>query len=174
MHLSPSRPIEGKIYYIAKSFHNNKGISTKKNVRRLGTLAEIREREGVDDAWVWTKSECERETLLENENRRSVAVRFFPEKRIQKNEQRSFNLEYLIVNKLYYELGIDKICAGIERRGKFAFARDTGSCKACGSAPDIPRASCHREEYELPARALVPLLQGLAQQEHFGNLLRLH
>ena len=58
MHLAPSRPVEGKIYYIAKSFRNDRGISTKKNVRRLGTLAEIREREGVADAWAWAKAEC--------------------------------------------------------------------------------------------------------------------
>ena len=72
MHLSPSRPLEGKIYYIAKSFRNSSGTSTKKNVRRLGTLAEIRERENVTDAWAWARSECERETLLDQEQRRCV------------------------------------------------------------------------------------------------------
>lgn len=121
MHLSPSRPVEGKIYYIAKSFRNDRGISTKKNVRRLGTLAEIREREGVADAWAWAKAECERETLVESEGRRSVTIRCMADRRIHKDEQRSFNIGYLTLNKLYYELGIDRICDGIERRSQFKF-----------------------------------------------------
>lgn len=121
MHLSPSKPQEGKIYYIAKSFRNERGISTKKNVRRLGTLAEIREREGVADAWAWAKAECEKETMLENESRRTINVRFDPNKLLTKDEQRCFNLGYLILNKLYYEMGIDKICQGMERRGQFKF-----------------------------------------------------
>lgn len=121
MHLSPSRPVEGKIYYIAKSFRNDRGISTKKNVRRLGTLAEIREREGVADAWAWAKAECERETLVESEGRRSVTVRCMADRRIHKDEQRSFNIGYLTLSKLYYELGIGRICDGIERRSQFKF-----------------------------------------------------
>lgn len=121
MHLSPSRPEEGKIYYIAKSFRNSSGTSTKKNVRRLGTLAEIRERENVTDAWAWARSECERETLLDQEQHRCVSVRYMPDKRIAKDELRSFNIGYLTLNKLYYELGIDKICDGIGRRSKFKY-----------------------------------------------------
>lgn len=121
MHLSPARPMEGKIYYIAKSFRNDRGISTKKNVRRLGTLAEIREREGVADAWAWAKAECDKETLRESEGRGAVTVRCMTDKRIRRDEQRSFNIGYLTLNKLYYELGIDRICDGIERRSQFKF-----------------------------------------------------
>ena len=43
MHLSAARPKERTLYCIAKSFRNERGISTKKNMFRLGTLAEIRE-----------------------------------------------------------------------------------------------------------------------------------
>ena len=124
MHLSPSRPEEGKIYYIAKSFRNRSGVSTKKNVRRLGTLSEIREREGVDDAWAWAKAECERETLMDREQRRSVSVRYMPDRRIAKGEARSLNIGYAVLAKLYHELGMDRICGGIERRGRFAYSLD--------------------------------------------------
>lgn len=121
MTISPNKPSEDKIYYIKKSFRDKDGKCTSKNVRRLGTLAEIREREGVSDAWAWAKAECEKETMLENESRRSVEVRFDPNKLLNMNQQRNYNLGYLILNKLYYELGIDKICAGMERRGQFKF-----------------------------------------------------
>lgn len=121
MYLIPSKPAEGKIIYIAKSFRTKSGASTTKNVRRLGTMAEIREREGVADAWAWAKSQVEIANTEERENRRKVTVSFSPDKVINRDELRSFNIGYLTLNKLYYELGIDRICAGVERRGKFKY-----------------------------------------------------
>lgn len=47
MYLSSNRPIEDKIYYIVKGFRDRNGKATSRNMFRLGTLAEIREREGV-------------------------------------------------------------------------------------------------------------------------------
>jgi hypothetical protein len=64
MHLSPSKPCEGKIYYIAKSYRDENGVSTKKNVRRLGTLAEIREKYHVADAWSWATTSQYLRTVL--------------------------------------------------------------------------------------------------------------
>lgn len=121
MYLSSSKPIEGKILYIVKGFRDKTGKSTSKNVCRLGTLAEIREREGVVDAWAWARSQVEIANTEEKENRRKVTVSFSPDKVVAKSEQRSFNIGYLVLNRLYHELGIDKICAGIERRGNFKF-----------------------------------------------------
>lgn len=121
MYLIPSKPSEGKIFYIAKSFRTKTGVSTTKNVRRLGTLAEIREREGVADAFAWAKAQVELENIHEKENRRKVTVSYCPDKVIEKDEQRSFNIGYLTLNKLYHELGIDRICDGIERRSQFKF-----------------------------------------------------
>lgn len=57
MYLSANKPIEGKIYYIVKGFRDQNGKATSKNVRRLGTLEEIRQREGVADAWAWAKAQ---------------------------------------------------------------------------------------------------------------------
>ncbi len=67
MYLIPSKPIEGKIIYIAKSFRTPKGSSTTRNVRRLGTLEEIRRREGVSDAWAWVKAQVVLENTREKE-----------------------------------------------------------------------------------------------------------
>lgn len=121
MYLIPAKPIEGKIIYIAKSFRTPKGSSTTKNVRRLGTLEEIRQREGVSDAWAWAKAQVELENTHEKENRRKVTVSYCPDKVIDKDVQRSFNLGYIVLNKIFYELGIDRICDGMERRSKITF-----------------------------------------------------
>ncbi len=121
MYLSSNKPVEGRILYIVKGFRDKSGKATSKNVCRLGTLAEIREREGVADAWAWAKSRVELANTEERENRRKVTVSFSPDKVINKDELRSFNIGYLTLNKLYYELGIDKICGGIERRSRFTY-----------------------------------------------------
>jgi transposase len=121
MYLIPSKPTEGKIIYIAKSFRTKTGSTSTKNVRRLGTLEEIRQREGVADAWAWAKSEVEKENSIDAEGRRSVNIRLMPDKLLDMGRQQSFNLGYLILNKIYYELGIDRICEGMTRRGEFKF-----------------------------------------------------
>lgn len=121
MYLIPSKPIEGKIIYIAKSFRNKRGSSTTKNVRRLGTLEEIRQREGVSDAWAWAKSQVALENAMDKENRRKVSVDFCPDRVLVMDEQRSFNVGYLVLDKIYHELGMRKICEGMERRGQFKF-----------------------------------------------------
>lgn len=121
MYLSSSKPVEGKILYIVKGFRDDTGKATSKNVRRLGTLQEIREREGVSDAWSWAKSQVDLANIKEKENRRKVTVSFSPDRVIDKNKLRSFNIGYITLNKLYHELGIDKICSGVTRRSKFTF-----------------------------------------------------
>lgn len=121
MYLSCNKPVENKIFYIVKGFRDKTGKATSKNVRRLGTLEEIREREGVCDAFAWAKAQVELENGRERENRRKVTVSYRPDKVLEKDEQRSFNIGYLTLDKLYHELGIGRICDGIERRGKFRF-----------------------------------------------------
>ena len=124
MYLSSKAPVEGKIYYIVKGFRDKTGKSTSKNVRRLGTLAEIREREGVSDAWAWVKTQLELENARENEGKRKVNVSFSPDRVIKKDEQRLFNIGYLPLQKLYYELGIGLINDGISRRSEFRYDLD--------------------------------------------------
>ena len=121
MYLSQSKPIEGKIVYIVKSYRANDGRTTSKNVRRLGTLSEIREREGVEDAWAWAQSQLELENASERENRRKVSVGFHAGCLIGKGSQRSFNVGYLILDKIYHDLSIKLICDGISRKSRFRF-----------------------------------------------------
>lgn len=124
MHLNYSKPVEGKIYHFIKGFRDKNGKSTSKNVRRLGTLQEIREREGVMDAWAWVKSQLELENARENEGKRKVSVNFYPDKIMEKDARRLFNIGYLPLQKLYYELGIGLINDGITRRSDFKYDLD--------------------------------------------------
>lgn len=124
MHLNYSKPIEGKIYHLIKGFRDNSGKSTSKSVRRFGTLEEIRQTFGVSDAWGWIKGEVEKENLRETEGSREVKVCFKPGQTIKKDQCRLFNLGYLILQKIYYELGIGLINDGISRRCSFRYDLD--------------------------------------------------
>lgn len=121
MYLSTTKPTEGKPLYILKGFRDKNGKATSRSVCRLGTLAEIREREGVSDAWAWAKARLARENEKERESRRKVTVSFSPGKLVGKDEQRSYNIGYLILDSLYHELGIGRICEGVGRRSRFTY-----------------------------------------------------
>lgn len=115
MHLSPAQPKEGTIYYIAKSFRNERGTSTKKNMFRLGTLAEIREREGVSDPWQWAQEELARRNEEERLGKRTVKIELSPTKRINAGEQVSYTGGDLMLIPLYNALGLPQICRNVQK-----------------------------------------------------------
>lgn len=124
MHLNHKVPVEGKIYHLIKGFRDSQGKSTSKTVRRFGTLEEIRQTHGVRDAWAWILNEVSLENAKEHEGRRRVSVSMDPEKLIVKDCRRCFNLGYLLLQKIYYELGLGCIADGISRRCAFRYDLD--------------------------------------------------
>ena len=114
MHLSPAKPQEGKIYYIAKSFRNERGISTKKNMLRLGTLDEIRRREGVSDAWQWAQEELARRNEEERIGRQKLKIELSPSKRINTGECVKYSGGDLMLIPFYNALGLPQICREIQ------------------------------------------------------------
>lgn len=114
MHLSPAKPQEGKIYYIAKSFRNERGISTKKNMFRLGTLDEIRRREGVSDAWQWAQEELARRNEEERIGRQKLKIELSPSKRINTGECVKYSGGDLLLIPFYNALGLPQICREIQ------------------------------------------------------------
>lgn len=114
MHLSPAKPQEGKIYYIAKSFRNERGISTKKNMFRLGTLDEIRRRKGVSDAWQWAQEELARRNEEERIGRQKLKIELSPSKRINTGECVKYSGGDLMLIPFYNALGLPQICREIQ------------------------------------------------------------
>lgn len=121
MHLSPSKPKEGAIYYIAKSFRNERGISTKKNMFRLGTFAEIRAREGIEDAWSWIRSELAKRNEEERLGRQKVKIELSPYSRIKEGQQVLYNGADLMLIPLYNRLGLPAICETIQNDTKVKY-----------------------------------------------------
>lgn len=105
-------------YYVQKSFRTETGKCSTKNIERLGTIDDLRERFGDKDPIGEAKKYVAELTAAEKERNKKVIVEYSPTAFIQKNEQRSYNGGYLFLQKIYHELGLDYICKKIEKKHK--------------------------------------------------------
>jgi len=110
--------------YVIKSTYENKKHSTK-IVEKLGTYDELKKKLNGQDPIEWAKKYIEELNKKEKEEKREVLVKYSPSKLITKGEQRSFNGGYLFLQKIYYELGLHKICKEISHKYKFDFNLDS-------------------------------------------------
>ncbi len=107
--------------YVLKSYRNKSGKSTSKVVERLGSLEEVRQRADGRDPMEWAKEYVAKLTAEEKEQRRVVCPRLHPSTLIKKDEQQSVGCGYLFLQRLYYRLGIDRICRRLSRDHKFEY-----------------------------------------------------
>lgn len=121
MYLSANKPVEGKIYYIVKGFRDEKGKSTSKNMFRLGTLEEIRRREGVEDAWSWAQQELSRRNEEERLGCQKITIELSPAQRIREGMQSKYSGGDLMLIPLYNALGLPQICGAIQRDRKIKY-----------------------------------------------------
>ena len=106
------------VYYVQKSFRKENGKPSTKKVERLGTFEDLVARFGSEDPIGEAKKYIAELTAQEKENQRKVMIECNPTALIPKGDQRSYNGGYLFLQKVYYELGLDKICKKIEKRHK--------------------------------------------------------
>lgn len=118
MKLTISKSKNATLYYIQKSYRTDSGKSSTRTVERLGTIEEVKARFGEEDTMDAVKAYIKELTLADKEQRRDVVVKLSQNKMIKQNEQNSYNGGYLFLQKVYYELGLDKICNKIEKRHK--------------------------------------------------------
>jgi len=106
--------------YVTRSIYVN-GKRTSKIVEKLGTFAELEKKLDGRDPIEWAKKYIEELNKKEKEEKREVIVKYSPVKIIDKDKQNSFNGGYLFLQKIYYELGLHKICKEISQKYKFNF-----------------------------------------------------
>jgi len=124
MRLGMSKSKNSTSLYVIKSTYENKKHSTK-IVEKLGTYDELKKKLNGQDPIEWAKKYIEELNKKEKEEKREVLVKYSPSKLITKGEQRSFNGGYLFLQKIYYELGLHKICKEISHKYKFDFNLDS-------------------------------------------------
>ena len=118
MKLTVSRSKNATLYYVQKSYRTDSGKSSTRTVERLGTIEEVKARFGEENTLEAMKEYVKALTKADKEQNRDVVIKLSQNKLIKKGEQRSYNVGYLFLQKVYYELGLDKICKKIEKRYK--------------------------------------------------------
>lgn len=121
MKLKITKTKKTSILYVQKAFRDKTGKSTSKIHERLGTLEEVRQRCGDRDPIEWAREYIGRLTEEEREGRRVIISRLSPTRLIEKGEAQSCEGGYLFLKRLYYKVGMDRICKAISGKHKFDF-----------------------------------------------------
>jgi len=120
MRLKITESKNAKSLYVIKSYRDN-GKNTSKIVEKLGTYDELLKKLNGQDPIEWAKKYIDELNKKEQEDKRKIIVQYSPSKIIDKDQQLSFNGGYLFLQKIYYELGLHKICKEISDKYKFDF-----------------------------------------------------
>ena len=114
------RKINDYSYYsIIKDYTNLNGKRTTKIFEKLGNQDQVEERFGKTDTINKIKKYIDE---LNNEDKETLLRREFnPNKRISPSIKRQFNVGYLFLQKLYYQLKLNEVCDEIQSKYKFQF-----------------------------------------------------
>lgn len=109
--------------YISKAYRNDKGKSTSKIFKKLGTMEELLPMHDNDREKVlaWAREQARICTEAEKNNTLKVPVEFSQGKQIAMGERVSFNGGYLFLQKMFHELGLGKICNSISEKYDFKY-----------------------------------------------------
>ena len=114
------RKINNYSYYsIIQDYTNLKGKRTTRIFEKLGNQQQVEERFGKTDTINEIKKYI---TKLNNIDKEEIIKKEFnPNKKILPGIKREFNVGYLFLEKLYYQLKLDEICEEIQKKYQFHF-----------------------------------------------------
>ena len=119
MRLQLSKTKNATSLYIVKSTYDKNGKRSNKVVKKLGTLAALSLTH--DDPIAWGKEVARKMTEQEKEERAPITVTYDPTELIATDRSPLYNGGYLFLQKIYYELGLDKICRKISKKYKYEY-----------------------------------------------------
>jgi len=125
MKLTVSKSKNAPLYYVQKSYRTDSGKSSTRTVERLGTIAEVRARFGEENTMELVKAYIKELSEADKEQSRDVIVKLSQSKMISKGSQRCFNGGYLFLQKMYHELGLEKICKKMDKKYKNEYNLDS-------------------------------------------------
>ena len=109
-------------YSIIKDYTRLDGKRTSTTYELLGDDLKLIERFGSEDTMGKVKEYIDSLNQMIKENKEPpVNLTLNPNKQIEKDVNRSFFSGHLFLRKIYYELGIDKICENIRKKYHFTF-----------------------------------------------------
>lgn len=107
-------------YYVQKTIYVD-GKNKSLVVKRLGSEKHIRETYGVTDAKAWAKEQVRLMNEAEKEDSTKFSIELHSGTDLPLDTQRCFNGGYLFLQQVYYELGLDRICAMLRTRHGFSY-----------------------------------------------------
>lgn len=117
-------------YAIIMDYKNLSGKRSTCIYEILGNDKDLQERFGTENTMDKVKEYIDSlNQMIKNGKEPPVNLTLDPEKQIEKGVIRSFFSGHLFLRKIYYELGIDKICESIKNKYNFTF--DINSVVEC-------------------------------------------
>lgn len=121
MRLKYNQTSKGRCYYIIRSVYRN-GRNTSETFEKLGYLEDIKKTHGCADPEKWMQDYLDGLNAKEASGKnRKVLVPYNPCALIPSGDPQSFNIGYLFLQQVYYELCLDLICSHISKRHAFQY-----------------------------------------------------
>ena len=125
MHVTYNTAKDGtKTYYIIDSIKRD-GKRSSETVERLGTEQEIMKLHGTSNPSAWMEARARELTEKKKAaSGKKVLVPFLPDAALEIGVQNAFNIGYLFLQQIYYQLKLPSICRQISKRNAFAYDLD--------------------------------------------------
>lgn len=179
-----------KSVYIMQSFRKEDGKTSSRVFRKLGKLDTLlAEFNGDKEKMMeWAKSEALKDTEIHSQKSAMVSVSLSQTAHIPLDEERSFNVGYLFLQKLCSELRVDNICRNIKNRHHYEYDLNAimtdliyarilspgskmSSYSFCGSLLESPKYELH-DVYR--ALSLLSDESDFIQEEVYRNSNHIH
>ena len=123
MKVTLSRSKSAEQVYITKSFRKDNGKSTSRIVKKLGSMSELLPLHDNDREKVlsWAREEARILTESEKNEKLSISLDLSETKQLSIGEKVSFAGGYLFLQKIFYEIGLDRICKKISSHYSFQY-----------------------------------------------------
>ena len=120
MRLRVTKSKNTDIFYVIKTVYI-KGKEKTIIVEKLGNTSTIKSRTNGENPYIWAKKYVEELNKQEKENKRNITLEKTPSTIISLNKQKLFNIGYIFLEKLYYDLKLNKTCKKISERYRIKY-----------------------------------------------------
>lgn len=120
MRLQIVKSKNAKSFYVVKSTYIN-GKRSNHVVEKLGTYNDLKIKSGLEDPIDWAKNYVKKLNEQEKAGTRSIIIKKAQNIKIEKNKNMIFNVGYLFLEKLYYDLNLDKTCKEISEKYRIKY-----------------------------------------------------
>ena len=120
MHIKKTHSKNCEHYSIIYDIKVN-GKRTSKVYENIGNYDKLKLRAGNEDPLTWLKNYVEKLNREQSENKLPIIIKKYENRLIGKDEQKIFNVGYLFLKNIYYNLRLDSICEKITKKYQFKF-----------------------------------------------------